>query len=148
MKRLIICILIACAAWANSFAQTTTPKDTLVLSPKDSLLFNYLDIYRSQLREPTYELVPTTNTWNFLKLNTVTGAITIVQFSLESKNRFEYDLDSNSRLYSWDEPICGRFKLVPTQNIYNFLLLDQIDGRVWQVQWGFDEKDRMVTRIY
>ena len=50
MKRLIICILIAFVAWTNSLAQTTTPKDTLVLSPKDSLLFNYLDIYRSQLR--------------------------------------------------------------------------------------------------
>ncbi|HEV3218228.1 MAG TPA: hypothetical protein VGZ48_00545 [Candidatus Acidoferrales bacterium] len=32
----------------------------------------------------------------------------------------------------------GRFTLYPTENIYNFLLLDQIDGRVWQVQWNWD----------
>lgn len=148
MKRIIICILIACAAWANSSAQTTTPKDTLALSPKDSLLFNYLDIYRSQLREPAYELYPTQNIWIFLKLNTMTGAVTLVQGGTDTSKMFEVDLDSNPKIYSWDEPICGRFKLYPTQNIYNFMMLDQIDGRVWQVQWGFEEKSRIVTRIY
>ncbi len=148
MKRFIICFIVFVIGSICVNAQTTTASDSLQLSPKDSLVLGYLDTFRSQLREPAYELYPTQNTWNFLKLNTVTGAITIVQFSLESKKRFEYTLDTSSRITSWDEPICGRFKLVSTQNVYNFLLLDQIDGRVWQVQWGFEEKDRFVTRIY
>lgn len=38
----------------------------------------------------------------------------------------------------------GRFFLYPTENTYNFILLDQIDGRVWQVQWNIDEQDRGV----
>ena len=148
MKRIILCTLILFSSILSGNAQNYTPKDSVVLSPKDSLTFGYLDIFRSQLREPAYELHPTQNAWNFLKLNTATGGVTIVQFSLESGKRFEYELDSSSKLYSWDEPICGRFKLVPTQNAYNFLLLDQIDGRVWQVQWSLEEKNRFVTRIY
>jgi len=42
----------------------------------------------------------------------------------------------------------GRFFLYPTTNIYNFILLDQIDGRTWQVQWNTEKSDRMVLRIY
>ena len=42
----------------------------------------------------------------------------------------------------------GRFCLYPTENTYNFILLDQIDGRVWQVQWNIDEDKRGVWRIY
>lgn len=40
-----------------------------------------------------------------------------------------------------------RFKLFPTQNIYNFILLDKIDGKTWQVQWSFDEANRAVLPI-
>ena len=48
------------------------------------------------------------------------------------------------------EPIerSGRFFLYPTENIYNFILLDQIDGRAWQVQWNIEKSDRTVLRIY
>lgn len=41
----------------------------------------------------------------------------------------------------------GRFKLVPTTNMWNFLLLDQIDGDVWQVQWSQEPKNRIVIKI-
>ena len=42
----------------------------------------------------------------------------------------------------------GRFFLYPTTNIYNFILLDQIDGRSWQVQWNTEKSDRMVLSIF
>ncbi len=42
----------------------------------------------------------------------------------------------------------GRYKLYPTQNIYNFILLDVINGRAYQVQWNIDEKKRIVQSIY
>ena len=77
--------------------------------------------------------------------NAKTKVVVIVQFSLDS-NRFEYSLDGSVKNFG-KENIIGRFKLVPTSNKYNFLLLDQLDGRVWQVQWGFEEKDRMVIPI-
>ena len=41
----------------------------------------------------------------------------------------------------------GRFKLYPTSNTYNFLLLDAENGRTWQVQWGFEKDERFVIEI-
>jgi hypothetical protein len=40
----------------------------------------------------------------------------------------------------------GRFALYPTGNMYNFLLLDREDSRIWQLQWSFDPKLRGVFR--
>lgn len=42
----------------------------------------------------------------------------------------------------------GRFKLSPTDNIFNFIMVDVIDGRTWQVQWAIEESNRLVLRIY
>ena len=42
----------------------------------------------------------------------------------------------------------GRFKLYPTGNMYNFLMVDVIDGRTWQVQWNIDEDKRLVSIFY
>ena len=42
----------------------------------------------------------------------------------------------------------GRFKLYPTDNSYNFIMVDVIDGRTWQVQWSIDEDKRLVYRFW
>ena len=42
----------------------------------------------------------------------------------------------------------GRFKLYPTGNMYNFIMVDVIDGRSWQVQWNNDKNKRIVDRFY
>lgn len=72
-------------------------------------------------------------------------------YSIQSINndnheRFEYSLNEIELVYN-DEEVNGRFKLEPTQNIYNFILLDQIDERVWQVQWSFKANERFVIPI-
>ncbi|WP_223550544.1 hypothetical protein [Aestuariivivens sp. NBU2969] len=41
----------------------------------------------------------------------------------------------------------GRYKLYPTQNMYNFILLDVIDGYTYQVQWSIDKDKRLVLPI-
>ena len=41
----------------------------------------------------------------------------------------------------------GRFKLYPTGNMYNYIMVDVIDGRTWQVQWNIDEDKRLVYRF-
>ena len=46
------------------------------------------------------------------------------------------------------EVIIGRFTLYPTENMWTFILLDQIDGGTWQVQWSFEAKNRLVLRIF
>ena len=42
----------------------------------------------------------------------------------------------------------GRFKLYPTGNMFNFIMVDVIDGRTWQVQWNIDKDKRIVKRFY
>lgn len=94
-----------------------------------------------------YRLFSTKNTYNFIKLNTRTGQMWQVQWGTENKYRFETILSDISRVDK-DGEKNGRFFLYPTINSYNFILLDQIDGRAWQVQWSVEEKDRAVIRIY
>lgn len=94
-----------------------------------------------------YEIFPTSNMYNFIKLNTRNGQMWQVQWGTESKYRFETTLSEMKRVDKEDE-VNGRFTLYPTTNNYNLILLDQIDGRTWQVQWAIDAIDRMVLRIY
>lgn len=92
-----------------------------------------------------YRLFSTKNTWTFIKLNTRNGQIWQVQWHTGS-DQLETPISLTSRISKEDEKN-GRFFLYPTTNIYNFILLDQIDGRVWQVQWSTEVKDRMVFPI-
>lgn len=94
-----------------------------------------------------YRLFSTKNIYNFIKLNTRNGKMSQIQWGTESKYRFETTL-SDLSLVNPEEEKNGRFFLYPTTNNYNFILLDQIDGRTWQVQWSIDKEDRMVIRIY
>lgn len=41
-----------------------------------------------------------------------------------NKGRFEYDLNPNALVVN-GKKVNGRFELYPTQNIYNFILLEQ-----------------------
>ena len=146
MKR-ILCLILCFISFLFASANNDSISNE-VLSHKDSLLFEQLQVFQEQLREPMYKLYPTQNMYTFLELNTLTGQIWIVQWSTESSKRFKYVLDVEERIYSWDTPICGRFELLPTQNMYNFILLDNIKGYCWQVQWSFDQNKRMVIPIY
>jgi len=94
----------------------------------------------------TYRLFSTRNMYTFIKLNTKNGQMWQVQWDTKG-NQLETPL-SLITLVTKEEEKNGRFFLYPTTNIYNFILLDQLDGRAWQVQWNIEEKDRMVIRIY
>jgi len=94
-----------------------------------------------------FKLFPTQNMWTFIKLDTQTGQMWQIQYSIKgSKGRFECDLNLNP-LITTGKKVNGRFELYPTQNIYNFILLDRIDGKTWQVQWAFEEGNRAVMPI-
>ena len=93
----------------------------------------------------TYRLFPTTNMWIFIKLNTADGRMWLVQYSTTAGDQVEIPLSRIERADE-SEKKDGRFTLYATQNMYNFILLDQIDGRVWQVQWS-TEGDNLVIPI-
>jgi hypothetical protein len=93
-----------------------------------------------------FRLYPTTNMFTFLRLNTSTGFIDIVQYSLsDAKKTLIYKLSQFPIVL--DGPV-DRFTLYPTTNIWTFLLLDQIEGRTYQVQWSQEAEKRLVIQIY
>jgi hypothetical protein len=75
--------------------------------------------------------------WTFFKLNTRNGQMWQVQCDLKGNNCFETNLNSIP-LVAKEEEAKERFTLYSTQNIYNFILLDQLDGKIWQVQWPLE----------
>jgi len=93
-----------------------------------------------------YRLFPTKNMWTFIKLNTRNGKMWQVQYTVNDKNRFETYLNTIS-LIAKDNEENGRFTLYPTQNTYNFILVDQIDGRLWQAQWSIKSENRGIIPI-
>lgn len=127
-------LLVIGGGCANSARESQTNEDAQAQTVQTS------DVAR-------YKLFPTQNMWTFLKLDTQTGQMWQVQYSVnDDKERFEYDLNPNS-LITNAKMVNGRFELYPTSNIYNFILLDQIDGKSWQVQWSFDEVNRAILPI-
>ena len=93
-----------------------------------------------------FRLYKTKNMYNFIKLDTRTGQMELVQWSVKG-DRMSYKLSDRVLVSSPEEQIPGRFTLYATTNIYQFVLLDQIDGRTWQVQWDTDKNYRWVKYI-
>jgi hypothetical protein len=91
-----------------------------------------------------YKLVATQNIWTFIKLNTRNGIMSQVQYDVKGDNRGECSLNANALVPATSE-FNGRFDLYPTQNIWTFILLDQENGKTWQVQWSTDAAKRMIV---
>ena len=129
MRKLLLVSIIALTT-ISAFAQSTSETPIQNIST-DTVVFR---------------LFATRNMYTFIKLNTRNGQMWQVQWGTESQYRFETTL-SDMSMVNKDQEKNGRFFLYPTTNIYNFILLDQIDGRAWQVQWG-KEGQRVVIGIY
>lgn len=115
----------------NAQTSTSSNTKTTVASPDSNVNFR---------------LYQTNNRWTFLKLDTRTGIIVHVQYDTKD-NAMQYKLNSIP-LATGEDAKPGRFFLYPTENTFNFILLDQIDGRVWQVQWNIDSDKRGIWPIY
>ena len=95
-----------------------------------------------------YKLYATENMWTFLELDTATGIIWQVQYSVKGDDyRFKSTLNRFSLLPEGQKEIAGRFELNKTQNLYNFILVDTRDGRTWQVQWSTEPENRGIMPI-
>lgn len=92
-----------------------------------------------------FKLYKTENIYIFLKLNTATGQIDLLQWSLEEGKEFTVALNKEDLSLSGH---VGTFELYPTQNMFQFILLDKLLGRTWHVQWGIEEEKRWIKRIY
>lgn len=130
MKK-ILCIVVMALVAQFTFAQSVDfPATEYTQDPKAN-----------------YRLYQTKNIYNFIKLDTRTGQMEMVQWSIKDFPS-TYTLSDIKRVDNPEDEIPGRFTLYATKNFYNFVLLDQIDGRSWQVQWSTDSDNMMVLRIY
>jgi hypothetical protein len=89
--------------------------------------------------------------WTFLELETFSGRIWQVQYSVKGEDyRFKSILNENSMIPIFDTEgeFAGRFELYRTQNMYNFILLDTSSGSTWQVQWSTEPENRGIVRIW
>lgn len=96
---------------------------------------------------PAFQLFKTHNNWNFLLLDTRHGDVWQVQYSVQEEYpRFKIKIPfsgsglrpRSSQLFSDTNPRPGRFTLVTTFNNWNFILLDQDTGHVWQCQFSIE----------
>jgi hypothetical protein len=130
MKKIMIFLLFSLVSF-TAFTQSTSEAPNQNISTDSAVV---------------YRLFSTRNMYTFIKLNTRNGQMWQVQWGTDTDYRFETILSDISQVNK-DEEKNGRFFLYPTTNIYNFILLDQKDGRTWQVQWG-KKGERVVLRIY
>ena len=74
-----------------------------------------------------YQLFPTQNMWNFIKLNTRTGQMWQVQFDVKESNRLVSDLNLLP-LVANEKEANNRFTLYPTQNMWTSFYLTNLMG--------------------
>jgi hypothetical protein len=101
----------------------------------------------SQKIDVAYRIYRTDNIWNQLLLDTKTGRLWQLSFGVDS-NTLRATVPINEKyLAKGESATIGRFTLYPTDNMWTFLLLDQIDGRVWQCQFGITIGDQTIIAI-
>lgn len=158
-KAVLFFLLIASISINAQTAKTNTPprsnkyeqKVDSLLSQIDTLLMinnqllEHLDI-NSSLKS-RYKLYPTENIYTFLQLDTKTGMIEQVQWSMDSDNEGSVTINSDDLTYGYGYG-SGSFELYPTKNIYQFILIDKTSGKKWHVQWGMESGKRWIRRIY
>ena len=93
-----------------------------------------------------YRLFETDNMWTFVLLDTATGRAWQVQYSVGDAPTGRAVINNSSLLPEGVTPKNGRFTLQRTQNMYNFLLLDREDSRIWQLQWSLESQGRGIIR--
>ena len=144
MKRLL-CLLVVLLMTIPALAQKAGESVNQPMSGKDSLTLGYL-MRISQHTAPAYKLYPTENMWTFLELETFSGRIWQVQYSVSGES-FKIPINKTDLSFDFTGELqyAGRFELYSTQNMYNFILLDRENGQIWQVQWSTDPKYRGIV---
>lgn len=136
-------------------AQASAPSTNKQLLEKleriDSLLEDHSDlldaINANTSLKNRFKLYPTENIYTFLELDTKTGRVWQLQWSMDSGNEgcipiVDYDLISEEDSYG-----SNVFELYPTKNMYQFILIDKTSGRAWHVQWGMEYGNRWIRNI-
>jgi ABC-type uncharacterized transport system permease subunit len=143
MKLLLISLICVFTALTPKAKATSFHSEG---APIDSTSVYSAYFYTPNLEAPVFRLFPTTNAFVFIKLNTRNGQMWQFQFASRKGKSFE-EIMNGSSLVAEEKEENGRFILYPTQNVSIFILLDQLDGRMWQVQWSTVFRDSYIIPI-
>ena len=148
---LAVLILMPVMSPAQDTAEqtATAPTTESLLARMDSLM----TVNNMLLKQTEYDmsmmsrfkLYGTENIYTLLQLDTMTGRIEQVQWGFDADEEFSITINSEDLSYEFGK---NKFELYPTQNMYQFILIDTTNGRKWHVQWGMEPKKRWIRRIY
>lgn len=164
MKKTTLLLLFALAFSCYSYGQTSKSagaktavtksvrsiqRSDSILSRVDSLI-QVTNMWLEQIEldnslKNRYKMYQTDNIYTLLQLDTKTGMIEQVQWSLESNNEGSVTINGKDLTSGYGS---NSFELYPTKNMYQFILLDKTTGRKWHVQWGMKATERWIRRIY
>ena len=147
MKRLLltfIFIVTYFCSYSQSDSIGCVQCDSIVLKIEDLKNELWLQNYKHDLAN-RYKIYPTEHAHILINLDTQTGRLELVQWSLKEKNEITVMLNRED-LSIYDD--INSFELYPTSNMYQFILLDKATGRSWHVQWGTESSERWIRRIY
>lgn len=115
---------------------------------KDSILVQMGKQMEKNSLVGRYKVYPTTNTYNSLRLDTLTGEVYALQISINDDTaRMSYRI-CEGLVEDETRSTVGRYELYPTKNNYNFILLDTIWGSAYQVQWSTKDSECGRWRIW
>ena len=159
MRHLIIlCFLAVCLTTAAQNSKPVVTKNVEKEKKIDSLLYRInrlLETNNDLLDEISidlslkerFKLYQTENIYTLLQLDTKTGRIDQVQWSLDRDNEGSVTINDEDLTYG-NGYGSGTFELYPTKNMYQFILIDKTNGRKWHIQWGMESAKRWIRRIY
>ncbi len=145
MKKFTLTAILVISLSACLYAQRTYRQNNDSVFSNIQNILNGIEmrIINSELGN-RFELYPTKNIYNFLRLDRVTGQIEQIQWSTDKYNELSVPVNTENLSLS----STSFFELYPTDNIYQFILMDKSNGRTWHVQWGMERADRWIRRIF
>lgn len=147
MRRLILILLLLplfLAGKAQIDSISSSSNDSISVRTAE-LMSELITMKMKQNLSERYKIYPTENIYILIKLDTQTGKLELIQWSLKSKDEFSATL--NDIDLSWYNGL-NSFELYPTKNMYQFILLDKATGRNWHVQWGTKSSEMWIRQIY
>lgn len=166
MKRLII-VLLLCFVTIIGYGQKSIRYQTKNIHNELVLFTDTGEVYQQQDDgqywqcggeiEPNgdkpnrFKLYSTQNMWTFIEIDTFTGRLWQVQYTVDRNgSRFVIPISLKSLLIDGelkDGELPNGFILYPTENMWTFIELDTYTGRLWQVQYDVSGDDRFILPI-
>ena len=149
-------ISVAVKSQTYEFFQTKNYHNQLRLNTKTGEVYQVQDdggswiicshITPSSTTPYRYWLYPTRNMWTWILVDLFTGKIWQCQYSVESSDG-QFAIPINSQILSYTEH--SKFEVKPMVSMYQFYLINNDTGEMWQFQWSTDSNDgyRWIKKI-